>query len=107
MSGLPTPQSLLTDTDVKFAFRALSFQAQNQAKAAYKNGYPLSNNEIQWILLIRPYWSPKTFGPFSESEFMVCVHKVSESADFEETTNVLAAIEGAYNWEKLLHPQMS
>ena len=75
-------------------FHALSFQAQDQAKAAYKNNYPLSDEGVDWILLIGPYWLPKKFGPFSEAESTVRAHKVSDSADFEETLKLLELMDG-------------
>jgi len=75
--------------DVESLFHILSFQAENQAKAVYKNGYPLSGNGIQWILLVGPYWIPKMFGPFSEAESTVRAHKTSGSADFEATMELL------------------
>lgn len=73
-------------------FHILSFQAQNQAKAAYKNSYPLSDDGVDWILLNGPYWPPKKFGPFSEAQNIVHAHKISDSADFEETLNLLEAM---------------
>jgi hypothetical protein len=94
MSDLPPPESLMTASDVMSAFHTLFFQAQNQAKAAYKNKYPLSNDGIQWILLVGPYWLPRTFGPFSEPESTVRAHKVSGSADFDETMKLLEDMEG-------------
>jgi hypothetical protein len=54
MTGLPPPSSIMHIHDVKYLFHILSFQAENQAKAAYKNGYPLSDNGVQWILLVGP-----------------------------------------------------
>jgi hypothetical protein len=80
--------------DVKSTFHTLYFQAENQAKAAYKNGYPLSDNGIQWILLVGPYWIPKMFGPFSEAESTVRAYKRSESADFEEMMILLNRMKG-------------
>ncbi|KAH9044833.1 hypothetical protein EDB84DRAFT_1587159 [Lactarius hengduanensis] len=43
-------------------------EAQTQVKAAYKNSYPLTNDRVQWILVVGPYWLPKIFGPFSKAE---------------------------------------
>ena len=89
MAPLPTTSSIKSLANIISLFHSLSFQAQNQAKAAYKNGYPLSDHGIDWILLIAPYWLPKKFGPFSDAESTVCAHKISDSADFEETLNLL------------------
>jgi len=94
MTSLPSANAIKSDPDVESMFHSLSFQAQNQAKAAYKNGYPLSPNGVQWILLVGPYWMPKTFGPFSEAESTVRAHKVSESADFAASLSLAAEIQG-------------
>ncbi|KAI9453196.1 hypothetical protein HD554DRAFT_2043438 [Boletus coccyginus] len=72
--------------DLRNHFHTLSFQAEDQAKAAYKNKYPLSDSGVQWILLAGPYWTPKTFGPFSEAKSSVRALKISGSGDFEVTT---------------------
>ena len=92
MASLPTASSIMGLANIASLFHVLSFQAQNQAKAAYKNRYPLSDDGIDWILLIRPYWLPKKFGPFSEAQNTVRAHKISDSADFEETLNLLEAM---------------
>ena len=56
MTSLPPASSIMHIQDVEPLFHILSFQAENQARAAYKNGYPLSDNGgIQWILLVGPY----------------------------------------------------
>jgi len=94
MASLPTASSIMGLANIASLFHALSFQAQNQAKAAYKNGYPLSDDGVDWILLIGPYWLPKKFGPFSEAQSTVRAHKISDSADFEETLNLLEAMDG-------------
>ncbi|KAF8315781.1 uncharacterized protein EI90DRAFT_3087371, partial [Cantharellus anzutake] len=46
MAPLPPANLIMSDLDVKSMFHSLSFQAQNQAKAAYKNEYPLSPNGV-------------------------------------------------------------
>ena len=51
MEGLPPASSLIDIDEVRAAF-----QAQDQAKAAIKNQYPLLGVTVQWILLIGPYW---------------------------------------------------
>lgn len=94
MISLPTPHSLIRDRDVLAAFHSLYFQAEDQAKAAYKNDYPLRHDGIHWILLIGPYWTPQLFGPFSEAENPVRAHKASDSADYDELVKVLDAMHG-------------
>jgi hypothetical protein len=94
MASLPPASEIMSNPDVASMFHTLSFQAQNQAKAAYKNGYPLSPNGVQWILLIGPYWTPKTFGPFSEAESTVRAHKLSGSADFAASLNLISQMQG-------------
>ena len=94
MTSLPPASSIMHIHDVKSLFQILSFQAENQAKAAYKNGYPLSGNGIQWILLVGPYWIPKIFGPFSEAQSTVHAHKTSGSANLEAMMELLNQMEG-------------
>ncbi|KAF8470430.1 hypothetical protein DFH94DRAFT_210026 [Russula ochroleuca] len=79
----------MRDNNVTSLFHYLSLQAENSAKTAYKNGYPLSDNGVQWILVAGPYWTPKSFGPFSEAESTVPVHEVSDSSEFEATMESL------------------
>lgn len=47
MTSLPPANSIMDEFVVKALFHCLYFQARNQAKAAYKNQYPLSENGIQ------------------------------------------------------------
>jgi hypothetical protein len=75
-------------------FHALSFQAQNQAKATYKNGYLLSDDGFDWILLIGLYWLPQKIGLFSEAGSTLRAHKISDSPDLEETLNLLELLRG-------------
>ncbi|KAH9031933.1 hypothetical protein EDB85DRAFT_1890948 [Lactarius pseudohatsudake] len=88
MSNLPPPVLLTTNYTVMTLFHCLYFQAQTQAKAAYKNSYPLTNDGVQWILVVGPYWLPKIFGPFSEAELGVR-NKHSDNADIVETTRLI------------------
>ena len=85
MEEFPKPESILSDYDVITAFHTLDFQAKDQAKAAYKNNYPLANDGIDWILLVGPYWRPSKYGPFSTAESSARALKPSESGDFEES----------------------
>jgi hypothetical protein len=85
MQSLPPPSTILAQRDVVAAFNQLLFQAKNQAKAAIKNSYPITNNTVDWILLVGPYWRPCTFGPFTEAELEIRAHKPSPSADWLET----------------------
>ncbi|KAN0087872.1 hypothetical protein V8E55_006493 [Tylopilus felleus] len=94
MVSLPAASSIMDSHQIASKFHSLSFQAQNQAKAAYKSGHPLSDDGIYWILLIGPYWLPKKIGPFSEAESTVRAYKRSDSADFEETLKLLERMRG-------------
>lgn len=85
MQSLPPPSTILAQRDVIATFNKLLFQAKNQAKAAIKNGYPITNDTVDWILLVGPYWRICTFGPFTEAELEVQAHKPSPSADWLET----------------------
>ena len=89
MTSLPPASSLMHKPGVRSLFHRLSLQAENQAKAAYKSTFPLSDNGIPWILLVGPYWIPKTFGPFLEAKSTVHALKPSGSGDFEATMELL------------------
>lgn len=43
---------------------------------------------------VGPYWVSVQYGPFTASELGVCIHKVSNSADFTESTKAIARLEG-------------
>ena len=94
MSSLPNPTSIRADKRVAVAFHKLYYQAEDQAKAAYKDDYPLSNKGIHWILLVGPYWMPELFGPFTNAHSSVRADKVSDSADFDESLKILDALHG-------------
>jgi hypothetical protein len=87
MEFLPPAASLITCDPVVIAFQRLAFQARNQAKAATKNGYPIAQNgsTVEWILLIGPYWTPVTSGPFTDAQLNVHALKPTPSADWKET----------------------
>jgi len=84
MQYLLSPSTILAQDDVITAFHRLFFQAKNQAKAAIKNTYTITNNRVDWILLVGPYRRPCTFGLFTEAELDVRAHKPSPSADWLE-----------------------
>lgn len=84
MQELPSPASIVNHSDVQVAFHHLYYQAQDQAKAAFKGGYPLVAEGVQWILLVGPYWVPVTFCPFTESQLSARAHKPSDSTDWCE-----------------------
>ena len=83
MASLPSAASIMHDHNVTTLFHQLSLQAENNAKTAYEKQFPLSDNGIQWILLVGPYWTPKSFGPFSADESTVCAHETSDSSNPE------------------------
>jgi hypothetical protein len=85
MEGFPLPPpSLSIIREVEIAFHVLYFQAEDQAKAAIKNRYQPLPKTVHWVLIIEPYWTPVTFGPFSDAELTVRSHKkVSSSANWE------------------------
>jgi hypothetical protein len=92
MTSLPSPDSLINDPGTLIVFHTLYFQAQDQAKAAYKNRCPLSEDGIDWLLVVGPYWTPVTFGPFSDAEVSVRAYKLSDSGDHVAMSKVLAAL---------------
>jgi hypothetical protein len=63
MSDLPNPTVIRGHKDLALVFHKLYFQAKDQAKATYKNHYPLSEEGVQWILLVGPYWTLERLGP--------------------------------------------
>lgn len=96
MESLLPAASLTTHDDVITAFHHLSFQAKNQVKVAIKNGYPITQNGnmVLWILLIRPYWMPLMFRPFTDTELTVCTHKTSPSTDWKESVKKDRRLQG-------------
>ena len=91
MALLPAPDSLINNPKVIWAFHSLYYQAMDQAKAAYKNNYPLradARDGVYWILLVGPYWTVEKFGPFTRGELGVRAKKKSDSGDYEETTKL-------------------
>lgn len=88
MANLPSAQTMRSAYKIRSHFQALYFQAQDQAKAAYRNHYPLSNDGVWWILLLGPYWTPVKLGPFSEAELGVRALKRSDSAQWLETVKL-------------------
>ena len=92
MATLPAPESLIENHRVDMAFHSLYFQVMDQAKAAYKNDYPLCEDGVHWILLVGPYWISEKFGPFTEAETTVRGKKQSDSGDYKETVNILSAM---------------
>lgn len=76
MAQLPGPESIISNRDLIATFHWLYIQAQNQAKASYRNDYPLASDGIWWILLVGPYWMPSKFGPFSEAVGCPCIKTV-------------------------------
>lgn len=101
MANLPAPRELINNREVRMAFRLIRFQAEDQAKAAYKNKCPLREDGIDWILLVGPYWTPQKFGPFTEAEISVRAMKLSDSGDYGETMKVMAAMEKPYKLREL------
>jgi hypothetical protein len=93
MASLPTPDSLIHNAGVRSAFHALYFQVMDQAKAAYKNQYPLCEDGFYCILLVGPYWTVEKFGPFTEAEMSVRAMKPSDSGDHEETAQLLNSMD--------------
>lgn len=93
MEGLPTPDSLINDIGVRTAFHTLYFQVMDQAKAAYKNQYPLCEDGFYCILLVGPYWTVEKFGPFTEAELSVRALKKSDSGDQEATARLTKSME--------------
>jgi hypothetical protein len=75
MAEMP-PAADIKDLDkVKESFFAVRLQGEDQAKAAFKNGYPFnSTRPIYWILVVGPYWMPIQLGPFSPANLTVRSH---------------------------------
>ncbi|KAI9444898.1 hypothetical protein H4582DRAFT_1911931 [Lactarius indigo] len=53
---------------------------------------PLIRQRVQWILLIGPYWLPKTFSPFSEAKSTVRAYKISDGSDLDAALKLLSRI---------------
>ena len=61
----PLPPSI---REGKIDFHLLYLQAEDQIKAAIKNRYQPLPKIVHWTVIIGPYWTPVTFGPFSDAE---------------------------------------
>ena len=90
---MPPPYSLINNWNVMSAFHGLYFQALDQAKAAYKNDYPLCEDGVYWILLVGPYWTVERLGPFTEAQMTVRSKKTSDSGDYGETVRLIKEME--------------
>ena len=93
MMNLPEPSAIETLTTVVSAFHSLFYQGEDQAKAAIK-GRQTFVDHIPYFLFVGPYWVSIQYGPFTASELGVRTHKVSNSADFAESTKAIARLEG-------------
>jgi hypothetical protein len=83
MAEMPPAADIKDLDEVKDSFFAVRLQAEDQAKAAFKNGYPFNSaRPIYWILVVGPYWTPIQLGPFSPADLTVRSHKTSSSEDF-------------------------
>ncbi|KAJ7601070.1 hypothetical protein C8J56DRAFT_768238 [Mycena floridula] len=85
MSTFSMPEVIINTQEIRNAFTSVLFQAEDQAKAAYKNRAPIDMARgVDWILLVGVYWTPWTFPPFSEAALTVRSHKRANSEDFVE-----------------------
>ena len=76
----PLPPSI---REGKIDFHLLYLQAEDQIKAAIKNRYQPLPKIVHWTVIIGPYWTPVTFGPFSDAELTVRSYKkASSTADW-------------------------
>jgi hypothetical protein len=74
MQGLPEPQDIANEPAVRYAFTRASLQADDQIKAAIKNGALPRNKAIRWIVAIGPYFIIQE-AEFSEAELRTRSHK--------------------------------
>jgi hypothetical protein len=96
MANLPLPDLIQDEVVVRSAFHTARFQAENQAKAAYKNeriANPLGG--VPWLLFVGPYWALEHFGPFTAEQLTVRSRKTSDSGDFLASEELEAALAGA------------
>ena len=90
MTDLPAPSAIEDDAEVKSAFHDLYFQGEDQAKAAIKGGFNFPNRpQVPFFLFVGPYWTPVSYGPFSEAKLTVRTHKPSPSADWKEASRAM------------------
>jgi len=83
MAEMPRAADIKDLDEVKDSFYAVRLQAEDQAKASFKNNYCFnSSRPIHWILVVGPYWTPIQLGPFSPAALTVRSHKASSSEDF-------------------------
>jgi hypothetical protein len=83
MAEMPPAADIKDLNEVKESFFTVRLQAEDQAKATFKNGYPFNSaRPIYWILVVGPYWTPIQLGPFSPADLTVRSHKTLSSKDF-------------------------
>jgi len=84
MQGLPEPDSIFTDSNVRFAFFKASVQACDQVKGAIKNGALPRNHEIRWIVAVGPYFTIESYNLSSDAELNTRYHKPNENSGDED-----------------------
>jgi len=81
MRGLPTPDSIVDDGDIRLEINRAAIQASDQVKAAVKNGTVPPNTAIRWIVAAGPYFIIRSFGPFSPAALTTRSHRPNDSGD--------------------------
>ncbi|CAA7265248.1 unnamed protein product [Cyclocybe aegerita] len=81
MRNLPNPDSIVHDKAVQLSINRAIIQAEDQVKAAVKNGAIPCNTAIDWIIASGPYFIITSFGPFTEAQLSTRSHRPNASGD--------------------------
>jgi len=92
MQGLPNPQVLINNEDIRYAFTRASIQAQDQVKSAIRNGALPCKCEIPWIVAVGPYFVIEIFSPTSDAELNTRSHKPNEDSGDEDILSMISNI---------------
>ena len=88
MDLLPPEKSILKNQQVLLAFHQLFYQVKDQAKAAIKNNLAFKGDRIGWILIVGPYWTKQTYGPFTEAKLERHDRRLSNAAKTPELRDI-------------------
>lgn len=82
MAGLPHPDVVAGKSEVQLVLWDAYLQAEDQAKAAVRGDHLPAQRPLDYLLLVGPYWTHVTLGPFNQKDLSVRTHKQSPSGDF-------------------------
>jgi hypothetical protein len=85
MVSLPEPETIQTNLEVMTVFYTLFYQGKDQAKVVIKGNMTFLTT-MPYLLFSSPYWASVWYGPFISAQMTIHTYKLSNSANFVETT---------------------